>query len=139
MPWRGKWFQVQAEKPLISQESAIRLIRALRGFQPSAHFGSRDQTSLLENETSTTQNHEVGDGLHAESRGCLGAFLSIHLQDQGAARHFACQQMNFRRCHPAGSAPRRPEIRQDRNGTLSDDLAERVVIDIQGLVESRQR
>jgi hypothetical protein len=108
-------------------------------FQPAPHFRPWDEARLLKRHTSATQHHKVGDRLYAEARRRLRAVLRVHFQNQCPARHFASEGMNLRRGHSAGSAPRRPEIGQNRHARLGDDLREGVIVDIQRFVHRRQR
>jgi len=113
-------------------------LRASR-LQPSPHLRSRRKPGLLEHDAPLTQHYKVRYGLHAEPRRRLRTILRIHLKHNSLPRHLPRQLTDLRCRHPAWCAPCSPEIRQNRNGSLRDNLRERCVVNIQRFIQRRKR
>ena len=86
-------------------------------------------------EVAAVEDVEIGDGLDAELGGEGGFGFGVDLEDDGMARHLLGEEFEFRSGHLAGSAPGCPEIDEDGDGGLLDDLGEGVGVDGEGFRE----
>ncbi len=107
--------------------------------QPAPHLRSRHQPRLLKNRLPLAQHHKIRNRLHPESRGQLRMLLRIHFQNQSLPRSLARQFLQLRRSHPAGPAPIRPEIDQNRNIRRIHDLRKRRIIHLDRFTLRRKR
>ena len=110
-----------------------------RGSQPAFHLIVIDQASLLRHWSTPIQNHKVGYALHFETRCQLGIAFCVNLDYDGAPSHIGGCAGNLWRGHPAGTAPRRPEIHQDRRAGVLGDFVELFGIDFKWFIDGRQR
>ena len=83
-----------------------------------ASFRSAKSPRSLHNDLAAAKHHEVRDSLHPIPARDLGMGLRVDLQDDRPTGHFARDGADFRRRHPARTAPRRPQ-KSTSTGTLA--------------------
>lgn len=79
---------------------------------------------MLELEPAVGEDSEIGDALDTVTGSEIGVAFGIDLEDDGAAGELAGGLGDVGRSHAAGSAPGGPEIDEDRDFALADNLIE---------------
>jgi hypothetical protein len=92
--------------------------------QPGFHRVGINETGLLVLKVAVGEDGEVWDALDVEARGKLGVAFGVNFEHDGLAGHFLRDLCHVWRSHAARTAPRSPEIDEDRNATLANDLIE---------------
>jgi hypothetical protein len=98
-----------------------------------------DQTSLPSHRSTSIQNDKVRDALYIKPSRQLGIAFCVNLDYDGTPSHIGGCAGNLWRGHPAGTAPRRPEIHQDRRAGVLGDFVELFGIDFKWFIDGRQR
>ena len=88
---------------------------------------------MLEAQLSAAEDGEVGDALNVIAGGQLRVLFGIHFEDEGLAGEVAGGLGDMRSGHAAGSAPGGPEIHENRNFGVAEDLVELGGTDGEGL------
>ena len=99
--------------------------------KPTLHCGCVNQACLLKLKLTSRKHREIRNAADVVP-GCKPRVtLRVDLQYDCAPGHISCGLCHVRCCHPAWSAPGGPEVRQDRNLALANDLVELLFVDFQ--------
>ena len=108
------------------------------GSQPGFHLIMIDQAGLLSHRSTSVQDDKVGYAPYIEPGCQLGIAFCVNFDYDGASCHIGGCAHNLGRCHSAGTAPRRPEIHQDRDAGVLCDFVELLGIDVERFIHWRQ-
>jgi hypothetical protein len=106
--------------------------------KPTLHGSCVDQARLLELKLTPREHREIGNATDVILCRKGREPFRIDLHHDGTAGHVSGGLRDLRRRHPAGSAPGRPKIRQDRDLALANDLIELLLVDFDRLGNCRQ-
>src|SRR5580704_19421046 len=109
------------------------------GTKPGFQDLMTNNSGLLPDELSGGKDGEVWDAAYRESRGELLVLIGVDFHHNGLTRHVLCGARDFWRSCATRTAPVSPEINQDRNARVLDDLVEQCRVDLDGFIEWRQR
>lgn len=98
-----------------------------------------NNSSLLFDELSGGEYGKVWDAAYGEPRGELLVFIGVDLEDEGETRHILCGARDLWGGGATGAAPISPEVDQDRNACVLNNLVKEHSIDLNGFIERRQR
>jgi hypothetical protein len=98
-----------------------------------------NNTRLLLDEFSGEEHSEVWDAAYGETCGEFRVLIGVDLEDEGATRHVLCGACDLWGGGATRAAPVSPEIDQNGNSRVLDDLVEELSVDLYGFVERRQR
>jgi hypothetical protein len=98
-----------------------------------------NNSSLLFDELSGGEYGKVWDAAYGEPRGELFVFIGVDLEDEGKTRHILRGARDLRGGGATRAAPISPEVDQDGNARVLNDLVEEPSIDLHGFVERWQR
>src|SRR5689334_42168 len=83
--------------------------------KPGHHLSMIHQTRLLMDNLAVLHDHKIRDTHYIEPLSQSGPAFRVHLQDDRLSSHLRRSAFHFGRSHPAWTAPRGPEVDQDRN------------------------
>src|SRR6476469_5914643 len=93
-------------------------------FDPSLHGVGVYQACLLELKAAARKYCEVRNAANVEPRGELREPLCVDFEHDGLSRQIARDLRNVRSGHSAGTAPLGPEINEDGNLAVANELVE---------------
>lgn len=124
-------------KAPLRQDSAhlrifTRLMSGLSGGpgEPRRHLPVIDDSGLLVDDAAVFHHNEIRNVHDAETLCELWPSFCIDFQHDGTTRHLRRGTLNFGRSHSAWTAPGGPEVDQDGNTALGDDLVKGCWIDV---------
>ena len=94
-------------------------------------------TRLLLHQTAFGKDGKVRNSPHLVAGRQLRIALRVNLQHNGSSRHFPGGPLNFGGCYATRAAPGGPEVDQNRNASLANDLIELLNTDLHRLVDWR--
>ena len=103
---------------------------SIGGLNPFHHLGRGYYPRLLDDDAAVLQDHEVWNALDVIPRGNFGMLLGIDFEHEGPAGHCCGHSFDFRSRRSTRPTPGRPEIHQDRERGLLNDLVEELLIGI---------
>jgi hypothetical protein len=103
---------------------------------PGSQGGQRGGACLPGDHPSVAQHQQGWDGLGIEPLGNLRRDVDVHLDQLHLAGQIAGELLECWADHPAGAAPRRPQVDEDGNLGALRDLTERGIV---GVGDPRQR
>jgi hypothetical protein len=106
--------------------------------QPGDHLSTIDHAGLLQDDSSVLHHDEIRNTHHVEALRQLRRSFRIHLQYDRAAGHLCRSALNFRCGRSARPAPCSPEIDQDWNASVGDNVVEGIAVDVDGFGNWRQ-
>src|SRR5678815_416805 len=83
-----------------------------------------DESSLLGDEFAGVEDGKVRDSAHVVPSGEFVVLLGVDLEDEGTALRVDRGLFDLGGGHAAGTAPLGPEVHEDRNAGILDDLVE---------------
>ena len=92
--------------------------------EPGDELGARDEARLLNDNAPAGEDDEVRDGLDLIPGREVRVRFRVDLQDHGPSRGLGGSPGHLGRSATARGAPSRPEIDEDRDGRVADDLVE---------------
>src|SRR5579863_5258653 len=99
---------------------------------PTLHGGCIYQARLLELKLTSREHREIGNAtdvvLCCQAREPFG----VDFHDDCSPSKLSCSLCHVRRRHAARSAPGSPEVRQNRNLAVANDLVELLFVDFDG-------
>ena len=102
------------------------------------HLLVADESGLLGDELSAVEDGEVRDSADVVTGGELAVLLGVDLEDEGTSLGVGGGLLHFRGRHAAGSAPLGPEVDEDGDTGVLDDLVEESDVCGDGLVNGRE-
>src|SRR5581483_1566769 len=105
---------------------------------PAPHLVARGDARTLEHDLPATKNHKMRNSLDPKAGCKVGVFFSVGPKDNGLSSYIAGQRFHLGRRHAARSAPRGPEINQNRDASVLNYAIEGNRIDVNGLCERWQ-
>lgn len=107
--------------------------------EPTLHGAGVDEAGLLELQIAAREDGEIRNALDVVAGGEFGELLGVDLEDDGLACEVVGDLGHMRCGHAAGAAPGCPEIDEDGDFAVADDLVELRGADGQRLGDGRQR
>jgi hypothetical protein len=98
-----------------------------------------NNSGLLLDELSGGEDGKVRDAAYGEPSGELLVLIGVDLEDEGATHHVLCGARDLWGGGATRSAPISPEVDQDGNARVLDNLVKERSIDLHGFVERWQR
>lgn len=107
--------------------------------EPVLHLLVAYESGLLGDELAGVEDGEVGDATDVVAGGELRVLLGVDLEDEGAAGGVGGGLLDLGGGHAAGAAPVGPEVDEDGDAGVLDDLVEERGVGGDGLVDGRER
>lgn len=101
--------------------------------EPARHFLCRHESRVFEHCRPTMENHEMGNSHNPVARRQLRITIRVDFEDDGLARKALRDFRHFRRSLSARTAPRCPEVHQNRHSCLTHNFLERCRVHFDGL------
>jgi len=98
-----------------------------------------NDASLLFHKFACRKDSEVGDTAHIEPCGELLVFVGINFQHEGVSRHILRRARNLWSGSATRPTPLRPEVNENGDARVFDNLVEKHSVYLQRLVERWQR
>ncbi len=103
--------------------------------EPVFHDVVTDESGLLLDEAACGEDGEVGDTADVVARGQLGVALGIDLENEGLTGHVGGGAGDLGGGGAAGATPLGPEVDEDGDAGVADDVVEESEVDGEWLVE----
>src|SRR6185312_2899170 len=108
--------------PVRPARDELRVLGGAR--EPGFHRVRIDEARLLKLKIAPREDGKVRNALHVEASSERRVLLRVDLEDDGLTGEIARNLRDMRRGHAAGAAPCGPEVHEDGNFAVADDLIE---------------
>jgi len=107
--------------------------------EPGFHLIVTYESSLLTDQLSIAEDKKIRNAAHVITGGELRVFIGVNFEDDGLSGEISGGTGHFGRSHAAGTTPVRPEINQNGDAGVLEDVIEELGISSERLADGGQR